>query len=188
MAFTVETGSGISGANSLVSLAEADAYWTDRNSTAWLALTDTQKQAALIAASEYLSGFLAWIGIKSNPNQILAWPRAVYFDSSGLIAVSIDVVNSRLVDYTGVPVLVRQATIRVAHAVGVAGVDLFGSVSPDAGVKRVKAGSVEVEFDERAVSIGLNGRPDFPWLMDMLRLFVDGGGQSASVNRRVARV
>ena len=55
MAFTVEDGTGVAGANSLVDVAFADEYFADRGNTVWAALTEEQKQSALILASDYAS-------------------------------------------------------------------------------------------------------------------------------------
>lgn len=187
MAFTAEDGTGVVGANSLVSVAAADTYWADRGSAAWAALTTGQKQAALIAASEYLSGAFPWVGIKSSASQLVAWPRAVWVDGLGYFTTSIAALNSWVTDYSGVPVPVQHATIRIAGAVGVDGVDLFGTVGADAGVRRVKAGSVEVEYSDAAVSVGLDGRPSFPWLNDFLRDYLEPAARS-SISRKVVRV
>lgn len=53
MAFLVEDGTGLANANSGASIAEADAYFTDRLVTAWVG-DDTTKQGALIRATDYI--------------------------------------------------------------------------------------------------------------------------------------
>ena len=53
MALIVEDGSGLSGANSYASTAQADTYASDRGLTAWTGDTAT-KEAALIRATDYL--------------------------------------------------------------------------------------------------------------------------------------
>lgn len=73
MALIIEDGTNISNANSLVTLSEADAYFTARAITTWTG-TDSAKQAALIRAMQYLNG-LSWQGLPVVYNQPLAWPR-----------------------------------------------------------------------------------------------------------------
>jgi hypothetical protein len=51
----VEDGSGIVGANSFATVAEADTYFADRGgNTVWDALADADKEAALIVATDYI--------------------------------------------------------------------------------------------------------------------------------------
>lgn len=54
MAFTVEDGTIVAGANSFVDVAYADAYFSDRGITAWTGDTATVKQPALIKATDYI--------------------------------------------------------------------------------------------------------------------------------------
>lgn len=53
MSFTPEDGTGLAGANSLVTLAYANAYWTAHPSTAgaWTTATDAQKEEALMVGT-----------------------------------------------------------------------------------------------------------------------------------------
>lgn len=53
MAFVVEDGTGLSNSNAYISLAQANEYFTDRLRTEWVG-TDQKKQAAIIAASDYV--------------------------------------------------------------------------------------------------------------------------------------
>lgn len=182
MAFTVEDGSGVAGANSLCSVEDADDYWTDRGNSAWSALSTTAKQAALIQASEFLSQSVPWIGTRADVDADMAWPREVYAEHLVYIPESLQM------DYSGVPVRVVQATARVAAAVA-GGVELFGTVKASAGATRYKAGSVEIQYLDEAARIGLKGRPDFPWLLSFLAGYVDRDSPAASkANRKVQRV
>ena len=54
MAFVVEDGSGISGANSLTSVEFTDAYFDERGNTEWGTSTIPDPEAALVAASDYV--------------------------------------------------------------------------------------------------------------------------------------
>lgn len=76
MAFTPEDGTGLDAATSLVSLSFANAYWSERPSTAgaWATATDGAKQEALMAASRDLDA-KRWKGSPLSGTQGLALPR-----------------------------------------------------------------------------------------------------------------
>ncbi len=77
MSFVVETGAGLSNANSYASVAAADAYNADRGFTDWAALTTSEKQVSLIRATDYLEATYraAWKGYRKTQDQALSWPR-----------------------------------------------------------------------------------------------------------------
>ena len=84
MAFLVEDGTGLAAANSFCDVATADAYFTDRNTVsnpnaaAWLALDNADKQALLIAATDYINVRFngKFKGQPVNPGvQALEWAR-----------------------------------------------------------------------------------------------------------------
>jgi hypothetical protein len=77
MAFVPETGAGLSNSNSYASVAQADAYWSDRGNAAWAALTTTEKQQALIKATDFIEATYrtAWKGYRILSTQALSWPR-----------------------------------------------------------------------------------------------------------------
>lgn len=97
MAFVVEDGTGIDGANSFVDVAYADDYFADRGNTVWAALTEEQKQAALIQASDYVSTQYSYKGTKIDTSRMLAFPRNGVVDPNGLLV-------------TGVPECVKRCT------------------------------------------------------------------------------
>jgi hypothetical protein len=55
MAFVVEDGTGVAGANSYLSVLEADSYHADRGNTGWSG-NDQVKQQALVRATDYVEG------------------------------------------------------------------------------------------------------------------------------------
>jgi hypothetical protein len=77
MAFVVETGAGLSNANSYASVSAADSYVADRGITGWTALTETIKQQSLVKATDYLEATYraAWKGNRVSETQSLSWPR-----------------------------------------------------------------------------------------------------------------
>ncbi len=77
MAFTPEDGTGVVGANSYADVAFADSYFTDRAVTAWSSLATTAKQAALIAATDYIDSVWGpyFKGAQVSEAQALQFPR-----------------------------------------------------------------------------------------------------------------
>lgn len=77
MAFVAEDGTGLATATSLVTVAFADDYFSDRNVTAWVG-TNVVKQAALVRATDYLESRFGHLfyGDKKVTTQALSHPRA----------------------------------------------------------------------------------------------------------------
>lgn len=78
MAFTVEDGTGVTGANSYASVAFADAYFAERGNAVWEAIADeADKQTYLIRATDYIENFFGrrFIGEMVATDQALSWPR-----------------------------------------------------------------------------------------------------------------
>ena len=81
MSLTCEDGTGVIGADSYASLAQASAYWAYRtqspNASAWSSSTDAVREGALREATAYLD--CTWsslfIGSKKTSTQGLLWPR-----------------------------------------------------------------------------------------------------------------
>lgn len=86
MAFTVETGSGVVGANAYIDLTFALTYHTDRENSFWVSgsgVDDTKRSSAIIRASEYVDKrfgrkFRGW---RRTRTQGLEWPRIDAFDN-----------------------------------------------------------------------------------------------------------
>lgn len=83
MAFIVEDGTGVSGANSYATTATADTYLGDRGYTAWAGYTTAQKQARLINATQYVDNAYKWPGVKQDTANALNWPRSGAYDAEG---------------------------------------------------------------------------------------------------------
>lgn len=77
MPFTPEDGTGVVGANSYATPAQADDYFTMSGVTAWTSLTNDRKQVALFQATQYIE--LVWgplfVGTKFKEDQGLSYPR-----------------------------------------------------------------------------------------------------------------
>lgn len=138
MAIIVEDGSIVAGANSYVSRAACTTYHADRANAEWAAATDAAKDAALIRATELLDASYSWKGEIASDAQALRWPRYGVIDRDGReIAASV------------VPTQIQKAINELA-LLALAGSLVGGSASNTStatgAVKRVKAGSVEVEY------------------------------------------
>jgi hypothetical protein len=101
----VETGEGLADADSLCSVAFADAYHVAQGNIAWAAAINATKEAALIKATLYLETMYSgrWIERRVHELQALAWPRCYVVDVDGF-ALGSDVV----------PKQVKQAVAEVA--------------------------------------------------------------------------
>ena len=99
MAFILEDGTGIAGANAYIDEAFADTYFTDRGVTEWTG----NKQIAIIKATDYIEKRWGRLfkGIKLSATQGLQWPRTTAYDDRG------DAL-------TLVPVKLQQATAEYA--------------------------------------------------------------------------
>lgn len=73
------------GTNSYLSIADADTYWSARNSSVWCDADDAVKEKALIEATQYIDGAFSFIGTQKTDN-VLAWPRFDVFITKGNFA------------------------------------------------------------------------------------------------------
>lgn len=65
------------GAESLCSVAHADAYHAARGAAAWALLTTEAKEAALRRATDHMGAYSGrWKGVRLSSTQALDWPRA----------------------------------------------------------------------------------------------------------------
>jgi hypothetical protein len=79
MALIVEDGTVVAGAESFVSVADADTYFANRNNATWDALDVTDdKEPALRKATAYMEQMyrMRWLGYRYTSTQVLSWPRA----------------------------------------------------------------------------------------------------------------
>jgi len=92
MAFLVETGTGTPLANAYVSVAFVDTHHTDRGNTAWDDFDTTEKQSAIIRASEYIDKRFGrrFRGLRKTKEQGLEWPRLDAFDDDGYLLSGVD--------------------------------------------------------------------------------------------------
>lgn len=74
---------GDAAADAYVTLADADSYHADRNSSDWSALSTAEKEAAIRYATQYVDGRYRWRGTIADTTQALGWPRDDAEDDEG---------------------------------------------------------------------------------------------------------
>lgn len=127
-----EDGTGLSNADSYISVDEADLYHSNRGNDAWAAIDAARKEQLLRQATDYITYIFgpSFIGVKAVLGQSLAWPRI------------------STTDYTlfslGVPQAVREATAELA---------LIAQTTPllpnqiSMRKRSVKVGPISVDYD-----------------------------------------
>ena len=163
MAFVIEDGSIVTGANSYVSLAEANTFHSDRGNASWSG-TNSVKEAALIRATDYVEQTYSdkWLGEPVYPHQSLSWPRE----------------NVPNVASDEIPDKLKQAVCVLALEAMTA--DLNPALARGGLVKREKVDVIEVEYMD-----GAKSETKRPAIDGMLRGFLS---LSSAINRKVVRV
>lgn len=78
------------GTNSYCDIVYADSYFSSRwGADPWDALTDPEKEKALLSAMPILEGYCSWLGYKTDSAQALSFPR------DGDTDVPIDIKNGQ---------------------------------------------------------------------------------------------
>ena len=138
MALIVEDGTGRSDADSLVSVAEADAYLSGRGVTpsSWSSANEATKEQWLRRGSQNLTTMTTgkWKGEKLDADQAFPVPRVGLTDE-----------DDYRVDSNEVPVRSKHAAIELA-AMEAGGTELYAQDGADGGIsaKTIKAGSVTI--------------------------------------------
>ena len=98
MAFTVEDGTGVTGANAYIAVSFFKTHHADRGNTAYVDFTDPQIQSAIIRSSDYVDKRFGrrFVGVRQKKEQGLEWPRLSAFDQDGFLLTSIDEVPRQL--------------------------------------------------------------------------------------------
>ena len=136
MAFTVEDGSIVAGANDYCDVAFVTAYLTETgDETAWLALeTEALREQAIVKATRYIDqrfGRLFMSTIRSR-SQSLQWPREDINDADGFLWIA----------STEIPQELKRATAEYANIVSVDGTVLI--TNPDS--SRLNARCIDCVF------------------------------------------
>jgi hypothetical protein len=135
----LEDGSGVTGANAYIAIADADSYHSARGNATWIETStspDQGKAAAIIRATAAIDARYRarFQGYKTHGReQPLQWPRTSAWDTEGL-AIASDEIPQEIKD------AVCEAALREIVEAG----SMFPDLDPQA--KRLKAGSVEIEY------------------------------------------
>ena len=176
-------------ATSYITVARADAIWANTlNDAAWQALTETNKQQALMASTSALEA-LIFSGIRCAPSkddpdkqQALQWPRNG-FTCKGITATC-----------AAIPLQVEQACAYLALSLFNDPNAIIPGVptpTPQRGaVKMQKLGELQQEFfapSDVGTKVAVNAPivlQKFPWLIDVLACWLSGNyGQSGIIDR-----
>lgn len=164
MAFIVEDGSIVAGANAYITLAEFAAYWSDRNVT--LSQSDGEQQAAIVVATQYVDLNNSFKGDIVSASQSLSWPRKGVTDKEGR-DIADDVIPDQL----------KNAIAEYAKRQ----LDLSAGLQPDVGdtgaVKRTKkkVDVIETETEYQDGTGGYFGLKSYPLADNYLVGLIEGG-------------
>jgi len=124
------------GINTFTTLDEADAYFADRLYSEDWENADTEDRERALRMAARVMNRLPWHGSLTSDSQVMAWPRQGIVDR-----------ERRAVAVTTTPQDIKDAQCELALAF--IREDLTGDDS-NRGVKRIKAGSVEMEYNGQA--------------------------------------
>ena len=132
MTLIVEDGSIVAGAESYISVANADTYHSNRGNTSWTGTT-AAKEAALRKSTDYMMQVYRqrWQGRRVDADQVLDWPRYSV------------VVDGFDVDYDAVPTAVQNACAE--FALRALSADLLADQTQ--GVLSKTVGPLSVDYD-----------------------------------------
>ena len=165
MALIVEDGTRPAGANSYLSVADADAYHTLMANAAWADASGPDKEAALIRATAGIDTKYKgqWIGVKSVTGQRLAWPRAKVIDTDQPI-VTVEGESIPVSGAGAIPAALRDATAEVA-LIELTTRFVQRTVTKNDMVKREKVDVIETEFFASAQQLAA---PLYPYIDSLL--------------------
>ena len=125
---------GGASADSNVSVADADTYWTTRpNFAAWDALTTANKERSLKWATRLLDQTYTWNGGPVTTTQALRWPRSGTWDRDGDSYAT-----------TIIPQEVKDATAEFANLLAAS--DRYADPGT-AGFSEIKVGPITLKID-----------------------------------------
>lgn len=186
MGILVEDGSGVAGANSYASEDTLTIYAEDRGIT----LADGDREAALIRSSAGIDATYRprFPGVRSNGSaQGLQWPRKAGSIEYGVFVA--DGYLSTVTDAEGLPIDEDEIPLALVQAVCEAAIRELtspGSLVPDlergGAIKRLKAGSVEVEYATTAPA-----STTFSFIDGLLAGILTGGTESSPYTARAVR-
>lgn len=161
MTLVVEDGSGLAEANSYVSMDDCAAYCTARGLT-FVTSPSVDGEAALIRATAAIDATYRgrFPGYKaSGRSQSLEWPRGQAYDAEGLLIAGDEI-----------PIEIINATCEAAVRELAEPNSMMPDLERGGSVKRLKAGSVEIEYGANA-----EARTTFTLIGGILSAILSGG-------------
>ncbi len=141
MAFTLEDGTGVDGANAYVTETELGTYTDDRSVT----LADGDAEAAIIRATTFIDSTyrMRFVGYKTHGrDQGLEWPRTGVLDSQYFPIAGNEI-----------PIEIKNATCEAAIRELTTPDSLLADLERGGSIKMLKAGSVEIEYGANASAV-----------------------------------
>ena len=131
----IVTTVGSASANSYITVAEYEAFWTERNVT--IPGRTAPKKAQPVQAADYIKRGYNFVGEQQFKEQAMVWPRL-----TGIILV-----KDFPIDPDTVPQDIKDAQAELAYIIH-QGTDVFATVTGGAKVReKNKAGPVETEIE-----------------------------------------
>jgi hypothetical protein len=161
MALIVEDGTGVSSANSYITVAEAREFADLRNLL--LPTSDAELEVLIIKAFDYLEAF-DYIGAEANPPQDASFPRKNLYIQGVLFSDS------------QIPYKLKQAQCQLSYEAQSVELQPTGDGRE---VLKEKVDVVEVEYAEKGISVA---RPTFTKVNGFLRDLVKGGSGFLSLS------
>ena len=124
------------GENTFITVSDADSFWSDLNDSDWSNADQAEKESALRKATVFIDKEYEWPGHIADDTQKLSWPRDNAYDDEGR-------------HLTDIPQAVKDATAYLAGQ-QVKGNEIFQVRGKDNRIQSLKAGPVEIEYEEHA--------------------------------------
>jgi len=143
-------------------VADADTYLAAKIGSTWSTFTTLKKQQCIVSAARMLNTAVAWSGDKTVATQPLAWPRdsATNYCLDAAVADGTTPDDIAFAQYELAQILGDDATVAASSGSG-------------SNVKRVKAGSAEVEFFSSTIDTSSDTR--LPTIVnDLAGCYFDG--------------
>lgn len=162
----LDTTIGGASADSYVTLAEFQSYWTARGVDLTQHGHDASHEANLRVAAQFLDTSYVYLGYPTSQAQARVWPRVVT-----------SLVNNWPVASDTIPQAVKSAQCEMAYLIH-EGATPFATIDGVVGSERVKAGPVESDV----TYIGGKAQARYPAVSRLLRPYLAAGeGQVAMV-------
>lgn len=173
MALVKEGGTIVAGANTYVTLAEADAYHESLGNTTWVDGDDDLKEVALLKATQQMEARYRtrWHGAKradhATITQRLSWPRKAVVDEDGIE-----------IDDQTIPYQVLDAQCEIALIIFGGGSFVAGTLSAtESSITSESVGPISTSYGS-----GKGGSQDtFPFIDQMLETLANTAGGKVSM-------